>query len=70
VPAHGESRGEHAIVDPGDQSIVNRASWHFGYDPSFEELNVIVFAQDAGLDHLVILVDREPADGQRRNNGG
>jgi hypothetical protein len=45
-------------------------SCHLGYNPSFEEFNVIVFAEDACLDHLVILVNREPADGQRRDNWG
>src|SRR5262249_34184840 len=44
-------------------------SRHFGYNPSFEQLDIIVLTQDARLNQAVILVDREPADRQRRHNG-
>src|SRR5262245_21877676 len=58
----GKSRRENIGHGHRDYGIVSRVFRHFGYNPSFKQFDIVVLAQNAGLDHLMILVNRKPAD--------
>ena len=45
-------------------------SGHFGYDPSFQQFDIVILAENTGLNHLVIFGDCEPTYWQRRQDGG
>src|SRR5271157_2605829 len=68
VPALAEPGSQDPVMDPGNQRVVGWISRHLGNDPSFQQFHVVIFSQDPGPDHLVVLIHSETANRNGRND--
>jgi hypothetical protein len=67
-PALAEPGSQDPVMDPGNQRVVGWISRHLGNDPSFQQFHVVIFSEDPGPDHLVVLIHSETANGNGRND--
>src|SRR5262245_56750157 len=46
---------------------MRRVMRHLGNNPAFQEFDPVILREDAGFDHAVVLLDREPVDREGRH---